>query len=237
MQTVLHGVDGVEEVSAHAVELVDEGDAGDAVGRGLTPDGLGLRLDAGDGVEDRDRAVEDAQAALDLGGEVDVTRGVDDLDDVVLPEARGGGGGDGNAALLLLNHPVHGGGAIVDLTDLVGLAGVVEDALRRGGLTGVDVGHDADVAEVLELVLNLCHVASPRSRGLEAVVREGAVGLGHLEEVLATLHGSAHAVGGVEDLVGKTLGHGLLLAGTGEVDHPADGELGGTTELTSMGTW
>ena len=161
VQAVLHGLDGVEEVGAHAVVLVDEGDAGHAVGRGLAPDGLGLRLDAGDGVEHGHGAVEDAQAALDLGGEVDVTRGVDDLDDVVLPEARGGRGGDGHAALLLLDHPVHGGGAVVDLADLVGLARVVEDALRRGGLAGVDVGHDADVAEVLELVLNLCHVATP----------------------------------------------------------------------------
>ena len=83
VQAVLHGLDGVEEVGTHAVVLVDEGDAGDAVRGGLTPDGLGLRLDAGDGVKDRDRAVEDAQAALDLGREVDVARGVDDLDDVV----------------------------------------------------------------------------------------------------------------------------------------------------------
>ena len=156
-KAVLHGLDGAEEVGADAVILVDERDARDVVVGGLTPDGLGLRLDAGDGVEDRDGTVEDAQAALDLGREVDVTRGVDDLDDVVLPEARGGGGGDGDAALLLLNHPVHGGSALVDLTDLVGLAGVVEDALGSGGLAGIDVGHDADVAHVFELVLNLSH--------------------------------------------------------------------------------
>ena len=156
-QTVLHGLDGVEEVGAHAVVLVDEGDAGDAVVGGLTPDGLGLRLDTGDGVEDGDGAVEDAQAALDLGREVDVARGVDDLDDMVLPEAGGGRRGDGDAALLLLDHPVHGGGAVVDLADLVGLARVVENALGGRRLAGVDMGHDADVTEVLELVLNLCH--------------------------------------------------------------------------------
>ena len=161
MQALLHRVDGVEEVGADAVELVDEGDARDVVVVSLTPDGLRLRLDAGDGVEDGDGTVEDAQRALDLGREVNVARGVDDLDDGVLPEAGGGCGLNGHAALLLLNHPVHGGGAIVDLTDLVGLAGVVKDALGSGGLTGIDVGHDADVTHVLERVLALCHECSP----------------------------------------------------------------------------
>jgi len=35
----------------------------------------------------------------------------------------------------------------VGLTDLVVLAGVEEDALGGGGLTGIDVCHDADVAD------------------------------------------------------------------------------------------
>ena len=65
---------------------------------------------------------------------------------VVVPDAGGGGRRDGDAALLLLDHPVHRGGALVDLTDLVVLAGVVEDPLGRRGLARVDVGHDPDVA-------------------------------------------------------------------------------------------
>ena len=161
VQTLLHRIDGVEEVGADAIVLVDEGDARDVVVVGLTPHGLGLGLNAGDGVEDGDGTVEDAQGALDLGREVNVARGVDDLDDGVLPEARGGGGLNGHATLLLLNHPVHGGGAIVDLTDLVGLARVVQDSLGGRGLTGIDVGHDADIAHVLERVLALCHELSP----------------------------------------------------------------------------
>jgi hypothetical protein len=34
----------------------------------------------------------------------------------------------------------------MDLADLVGNAGVEEDALGGCGLAGIDVGHDADVA-------------------------------------------------------------------------------------------
>jgi hypothetical protein len=38
----------------------------------------------------------------------------------------------------------------MDLADLVGLAGIIEDALGRRRLAGVDVRHDADVAIALE---------------------------------------------------------------------------------------
>jgi hypothetical protein len=66
------------------------------------------------------------------------------------PEAGRRGRRDRDAALLLLLHPVHRGGAIVHFTDLVRLPRVVEDALRRRGLAGIDVRHDADVAVMLE---------------------------------------------------------------------------------------
>ena len=149
----------MEEVCAHAVVLVDEGDAGDIVLGRLTPDGLGLGLNPRDGVEDRNGSVEHTQGALDLCGEVNVARRVDDLDDMILPETGGGGRRDGHATLLLLDHPVHGCCPIVDLTYLVGLSSVVEDALRRGSLARIDMGHDADITEVLEVVLDLSHVS------------------------------------------------------------------------------
>jgi hypothetical protein len=66
------------------------------------------------------------------------------------PEARGRGGRDRDPALLLLLHPVHRGGAIVDLADLVALAGIEKNALGRRRLPGIDVRHDADVPVMLE---------------------------------------------------------------------------------------
>ena len=171
VQTVAHGLDGVEKVGAHAVVLVDEGDAGHAVALGLAPDRLGLGLHAGNGVEHGDGAVEHAQGALHLGREVHVAGGVDDLEAVllaigltagVLPKAGGGCSGDGHAALLLLDHPVHGGSAVVHLADLMSFARVVEDALGRGGLACIDVGHDADVARISQI--DFSHVSSPAFR-------------------------------------------------------------------------
>ena len=160
LQAVLDHLDRAEEVGTDPVHLVDEADARHPVLVGLTPHGLGLRLHAGDGVEDGDRAVEDPQRALDLDREVDVTGGVDDVDAMVPPDAGGGSRRDGDAALLLLHHPVHLGRALVDLADLVGLAGVVEDALGRGRLARVDVGHDPDVPGSLERELTLRHLPS-----------------------------------------------------------------------------
>src|SRR5687768_1061169 len=151
VEAVDHHVDAAEEVRAGAVELVDEAHPGHGVLVGLAPHGHRLGLDTGDTVEDRDRAVEDAERTLHLGGEVDVARGVDDVDLVVLPPAGRRGRRDRDAALLLLLHPVHRGRALVDLTDLVGDAGVEQDALGGGGLAGVDVRHDADVSDLVEV--------------------------------------------------------------------------------------
>src|SRR5262249_34010645 len=141
------------EVRTGAVELVDEAHARNVVLFGLPPHGLGLRLDTGDAVEASDRAVKHAQRAFNLDGEVDVARRVDDVDAVLwalaflrVPEAGRRRRRNGDPALLLLLHPVHGRGALMDLADLIGLAGVIEDALGRRRLAGINVGHDADVA-------------------------------------------------------------------------------------------
>jgi hypothetical protein len=97
-----------------------------------------------------DRAVEHAQRALDLDGEVDVAGRVDDVEALAVPERGGRGRRDGDAALLLLLHPVHRRGAFMHLADLMALAGVVEDPLRGRGLAGIDMSHDAEIAVFLD---------------------------------------------------------------------------------------
>jgi hypothetical protein len=160
-EAIAHRLDGVREVRARAVHLVDEGDPRHAVPVGLTPDGLGLRLDAGDRVEDGDGAVEDAQRPLHLDGEVHVPGSIDDVDAVIAPERRGRRRRDRDAALLLLRHPVHRRGALVHLAQLVGAPGVVEDPLGRRGLARVDVRHDPDVPDAVEPDLRCCRRAHP----------------------------------------------------------------------------
>ena len=178
LQAILDHVDGAVEVGADAIHLVDEAHARHFVLVGLAPDSLGLRLDTCNRVEHGDRTVEHAQRPLDLDGEVDVARGVDDVDAVVVPNGRGRSRRDGDATLLLLRHVVHGRRAVVDLADLVALAGVVEDALGRGGLARVDVGHDADVAGALEWKFALSHLSTSLSGLLSACVSASGVRAG-----------------------------------------------------------
>src|SRR5881296_3577093 len=136
------------------VHLVHEDNARHVVAFRLAPHGFGLRLDAAHRVEHGDGAVQHPQRTLHLDGEVHVSGSIDDVDAVRLaaagPEGGGGGRSDGDAALLLLLHPVHGGGAVVHLAQLVRPAGVVQDALGRSRFPGIDVGHDADVANLVE---------------------------------------------------------------------------------------
>ena len=140
---------------AAAVHLVHVAQARHVVVVREAPVGLGLRLDAGHAVEHDDRAVEHAQRAVHLDGEVDVPRGVDDVDLLVAPEGRHGGGLDGDAALLFLLQVVSGRRrlqvlGVMDVDDRVLAPRVIEDALGRRRLAGIDVGDDADVADVGE---------------------------------------------------------------------------------------
>ncbi len=146
IEAFAEGIDGMLEIGAHLVDLVDKTNSRDAVLIGLTPDFFRLRLHSVDGVEHGHRAIENAQRPLHFGGEIHVAGSINNVDANVAPGAGGGGGRNGDAALLLLLHPVHGGSAFVDLSDAMRLSGIEKDALGRSGLAGIDVGHDADVS-------------------------------------------------------------------------------------------
>ena len=169
------------EVRAGPIHLVDERDPRNTVLVGLTPHGFGLRLDTAHGAEHRNGAVETREGTLHFGREVDVTRSIDDVDAMVLPEAGRRGGRDRDAALLLLLHPVHRGGAFVHFTDLVVDPGVEKNSLRSRGFAGIDVRHDADVSCFFECY-RTCHNKPnllPASIHLPAIMRERLVGFRH----------------------------------------------------------
>ena len=152
-QAGLHHAHDEVEVRADAVQLVHERDPRHAVLVRLPPDRLRLRLHAAHAAEHGDGAVEHPEGALHLDGEVDVPRRVDDVDLVVVPETGRRGRRDGDSPLAFLLHPVHGGRAVMDLPHPVDLPRVIEDPLGQGRLTGIDVGHDADVPHMRKIVL------------------------------------------------------------------------------------
>jgi hypothetical protein len=165
-QPLPHLLQDAEKIGADHVHLVDERDARHPVAVRLAPDGLRLGLHALLGGEDGDDAIQDTQRALHLDGEVHVSRSVDDVDAMVLPETRGRRRGDGDTPLLLLHHPVHRGGALVHLSHAVHLAGVKQDAFGRRGLAGVDMGSNPDISQARELGRTVGHRVSPPRRAL-----------------------------------------------------------------------
>ena len=48
-------------------------------------------------------------------------------------------------------HPVHGGGAVIDLTDVMYAPRVIKDALGGRGFTCINVCHDADITPLLKM--------------------------------------------------------------------------------------
>ena len=151
-----------EEVGSGTVHLVDEPDARHLVALHLAVDGQRLALDATDRAQHEDRPVENAQRPLHFHGEVHVAGGVDQVDRIVfhgaidLGRAPGHlrrGAGDGDATFLFEVHEVHGGPVAIslDFFHLVDAARVKQNALAQRRLAGVDVGRDAQVADVLKV--------------------------------------------------------------------------------------
>mmetsp|Transcript_10350 Transcript_10350/g.18248 ORF Transcript_10350/g.18248 Transcript_10350/m.18248 type:complete len:493 (-) Transcript_10350:441-1919(-) len=149
----LDHVNAAVEISTSAIHLVHETHTGHLVLISLAPNSLGLGLNTGHSIENADSTVKNTEGTLDLQSEVNVTRGINDVDLVLLraaitgrPEASGSSRSNGDTTFLFLNHPIHRGATFVNLSNLVGLTSVVQDTLRGCRLTSINVGHDPDVA-------------------------------------------------------------------------------------------
>ena len=154
LQAIMHHPQNIEKVSACDVHLVDVHHAGNIVLVRLTPDRFRLGFNAALGTEDRHRAVQYAKGSFHFHSEVHVTRCINNVDPLSLPETGCCSGGDGDASLLLLLHPVHGGSAFMGFADLVVYTGIIQDAFRGCGLAGVNMRHNANVSCVFKRVFS-----------------------------------------------------------------------------------
>src|ERR1700694_2347177 len=211
------------EVRPDTVHLVDESDAGHAVAIGLAPDGLGLGLDSGHGVENGHRAIQHAQAPLDFDREVHVSGCVYDVDRVVAPVGRRRGRRDCDPALLLLDHPVHGRGPFVNLAHLVDAARIKEDPLGRRRLARVDMRHDPDVSDLVDSDGTLLHLQCHVHLSVPEV-RESFVAFGHPVGLLFALQRTAGILHTLKIVVGYFLTHLLPASLLHKTNEPAAGE-------------
>ena len=123
--------------------------------------------------------------------------GVDNVNPVVSPLARRSRRRDRNTALLFLLHPVHDRGAIMNLANPVGSAGVVQDAFGRRRLARINVSHNPDISGLA----NFCGTrhCGP-SRCLPAIMSERLVGFRHLVRVVLFLHRGATTSRSINDI-------------------------------------
>ena len=116
--------------------------------------GQGLGLHALGGVHHQDGAFTGGQAAADFIGKVNVARGVDEVQLIDLPVLGGivhgdGAGLDGDAPLPLDVHVVQN---LIGHGPLIHALGQFQDAVGEGGFAVVDVGDDAEIADIF-----VCH--------------------------------------------------------------------------------
>lgn len=142
---------GEVELGDEAVELVEDEAGAEALEEGLAQRGVGLDVDALDGVDEDERRVGEARGGGDLGAEVDVARGVDEVDPVrggaVAVAEEHGGRLHGDGPALLLVEVVHEAEAAGEPGVEQAVAAGGDEVVRQRGLPVVDVRQDARVAD------------------------------------------------------------------------------------------
>lgn len=159
---------GQLQFEQRTVDLVDDNDRLDALTESLTEHSLSLHAHAFNGVNDDESAVGDTQGGSDLGGKVNVTGRVDQVDQELVLLIRGLAGTDdvlhvifiaklgeegdgsrldGDTTLLLV-------GASIGETSRTSVLGrndtsALDERVGEGGLSVVDMGNDGHVTDVL----------------------------------------------------------------------------------------
>ena len=149
-QALLDLLHRADKISPLAVELVDQGHAGNAIFVGLTPDRFALCLDPLACGKNDDSSVENPQAAFHLSGEIDMARRVDQVHRHIPPVERHRRRVDRDPPLLLLGIEIGDRGATIDIAEAMAGLGKKQHPFGERGLAGVDMRHDADVANGVE---------------------------------------------------------------------------------------
>lgn len=143
------------DVGGGQIDLVDHRDDGEVVLHGQVEIGHGLGLHPLGGVHQEQHPLAGGQGPGDLVREIDVARGVDEVE-FVFPAVPGGVGQADGVALdgdAPLPFQVHGVQDLVAKLALLNHAGPLDETVRQGGLAVVDMGDDAEVAKVWHISL------------------------------------------------------------------------------------
>ena len=140
------------QARALAVEAIDDHQAGQSGLLGGLPCLLRLHLNAGDGVNDENGRVSNAQSRARIGQKVGDARRVDEVDLCLVPfgvcKARRQGVLSGDFLVVVVGD----GGAFVDFPEPVDRAGVEEGGRGELGLPGRAVADQGDIPDVCRVI-------------------------------------------------------------------------------------
>ena len=130
-------------VGAGRVHFVDEDECGHLIAIEQSPQRFGMALDAVRAGDDEDGVVEHGERTFRFGGEVDVSRSIEQGDGEVGRGDDGRLGEDGDAALPFHGVRVEEGVAMVDTSEFAHLASGIKQGFRQRGLACVHMRQNA----------------------------------------------------------------------------------------------
>ena len=138
------------DIGVRQVDLVDDRNDRQTLLHGQVHIGDGLGLDTLSGIDDEQSSLTGAERTADLVGEVHMSWGVDQVQLVALPILglvvhRDRMGLDGDATLLFQVHRIQ---MLCLERPILDSSRRLEQSVRQGGLPVVDVGDDAEIANV-----------------------------------------------------------------------------------------
>ena len=134
------------EICSHPIHLIHKGNTGNFIFICLTPYGLTLRLHPTYSTKDYNSTIKNAKRSLNLSGKINMSRRIDDINSVIIPECCRCSGRDCNSSFFLLLHPVHSGSTLMNFTHPVNTTGVIKYAFGSCSLTGINVCQNADIS-------------------------------------------------------------------------------------------
>ena len=163
-ELLIHGLTINLKFEDTSIDLVDHEDWDNFLTESLSEDGLGLYGSTFDIVDDDKGTIGNSEGGSDFGGEIDVTWGVDEVDEETLRvlafvhdiglEVHGHTGGlDGDTSLLLVLSGIGGSGITSSLAG--NDTGFGNEGISEGGFTVIDVSNNRHVSDLVSLVLAL----------------------------------------------------------------------------------
>ena len=151
------------ELKDSSIDLVDHEDWSDLLSESLSEDSLGLHGSTLDVIDDNECTISDSEGGSDFSGEVNVTGGIDEIDEIsdflsfledVGLEVHGDTGGlDGDTSFLFILSCV--GGSHVSSGFTGDNTGFGDEGISKSGLSVVNVCNNRHVSDLLGLVLAL----------------------------------------------------------------------------------